>query len=165
MYPKIKLMVDLQTYDNIIEMYYPKMRDNIFKLITESGLSSGLLNYDSDISKIQIKDSVLNKCFLVENVDLIDCTIKGNIKTCDLFNCEILNSSVLQSNLFGNTTVKKSKIEDSYVSRNVMNDDCYIFGKLGVFSGEMNGGIFRKGRATNHAKFNNTEVIEVEKIK
>jgi len=164
-YPKIKLMVDLQTYDNIIEMYYPKMRDNIFKLITESGLSSGLLNYDSDISKIQIKDSVLNKCFLVENVDLVDCTIKGNIKTCDLFNCEILDSSVLQSNLFGNTTVKKSKIEDSYVSRNVMTDDCYIFGKLGVFSGEMNGGIFRKGRATNHAKFNNTEVIEIEKIK
>ena len=43
--------------------------------------------------------------------------------------------------------------------------DSYVFGMLrGVFSGEMDGGIFRKGRATDLAKFENTEIIEIEKI-
>ena len=31
--------------------------------------------------------------------------------------------------------------------------DSYVFGVRGVFSGEMEGGIFRKGRATKMAKF------------
>jgi len=34
----------------------------------------------------------------------------------------------------------------------------------GVFSGQMEGGIFRKGRATDMAKFEDTEIIEIEKI-
>jgi hypothetical protein len=34
-----------------------------------------------------------------------------------------------------------------------------------VFSGEMIGGIFRKGRATSHAEFKDAEIIEIEKIK
>ena len=54
----------------------------------------------------------------------------------------------------------------SYVSRNVVCQDSYVFGKRGVFSGEMEGGIFRQGRATNLARFSDTtEVIEIEKIK
>ena len=44
--------------------------------------------------------------------------------------------------------------------------DSYVFGKRGVFSGEMEGGIFRQGRATKLARFGDTtEVIEIEKIK
>lgn len=163
-YPKIKLMVDLQTYDNIIEMYYPKIRETIFKLLTESNLNKGLINYDSDIGKVQVKDATLSNCFLVEGIDLVECNIKGNISTCDLFNCQISDSSIYQSNMFGNTEIKDSKIENSYVSRNVIADDCYVFGNLGIFSGKMNDGIFRKGRATKHAKFNDTEIIEIEKI-
>ena len=48
--------------------------------------------------------------------------------------------------------------------KNVMCKDSYVFGVRGVFSGEMEGGIFRKGRATKMAKFENTEIIEIEKI-
>jgi hypothetical protein len=57
-----------------------------------------------------------------------------------------------------------SKIEDSYVSKNVVVKDSYVFGPRGVFSGDMEGGIFRLGRATEFAKFENTEIIEIEKI-
>lgn len=164
-YPNIKLMVDLKTYDGLIEMYYVKIRDYLFKLITEANLTKGLINYDSDISKIQLKDAKLDKCFVIQDIDLIDCFIKGNIISCDLFNCQSADSSITKSNIFGDSEIKNSKIEDSYVSRNIILDDCYVFGKLGVFSGTMNKGIFRKGRATNHAKFNDTEIIEIEKIK
>jgi hypothetical protein len=40
-----------------------------------------------------------------------------------------------------------------------------VFGQNTVFSGQMKDGIFRQGRATKHAKFDGTEVIEIEKIK
>ena len=40
-------MIDLKTYDQIVEMYYPKIREKIFDLITRAGMNEGLINYDS----------------------------------------------------------------------------------------------------------------------
>ena len=90
--------------------------------------------------------------------------IQGNILNCDIFSSELVNSSLFESNLFGATDAADCKIEDSYVSKNVMCKDSYVFGTKGVFSGEMDGGIFRKGRATKMARFENAEIIEIEKI-
>tara|TARA_R110000796_G_scaffold42799_7_gene105478 strand:+ start:13784 stop:15076 length:1293 start_codon:yes stop_codon:yes gene_type:complete len=163
-FPKVKLMVDLKTYDQIVETYYPKMREKIFELLTKAGLKEGLINYDSDTGKMQLKNAELMKCFEIKGIDVVDSKIQGNIIECDVFSSELINSSVFESNLFGSTDVADSKIEDSYVSRNVNCKDSYVFGQRGVFSGTMDGGIFRKGRATELAQFENTEIIEIEKI-
>ena len=165
-FPNIKLMVDLKTADQIIEMYYPKMREKIFELLTKADLNEGLINYDSDTGRMQLKDAELMRCFEIEGMDIVDCKIQGNVLNCDLFSCDIINTSVFQSNIFGASDVVESKIEDSYVSRNVVVQDSYVFGKRGVFSGEMEGGIFRQGRATKMARFGkDTEIIEIQKIK
>jgi hypothetical protein len=163
-FPKIKLMVDLKTYDQIVETYYPKMREHVFELLTKAGLTEGLINYDSDTGRMQLKGAELMKCFEIKGIDIVDSKIQGNIIGCDIFSSELINSSILESNLFGGSDVIDSKIEDSYVSKNVAVKDSYVFGVRGVFSGEMDGGIFRKGRATDLAKFENTEIIEIEKI-
>ena len=163
-FPKVKLMVDLQTYDQIVETYYPKMREKIFELLTKAGLKEGLINYDSDTGKMQLKNAKLMKCFEIKGIDIVDCKIQGNIIGCDIFSTELINSSMVECNLFGATDAIDSKIEDSYVSKNVAVKDSYVFGERGVFSGDMEGGIFRKGRATKLAKFENTEIIEIEKI-
>ena len=164
-YPNVNLLVDLQTDERIIKMYYPKIREKIFDLITKGGLDEGIINYDSDIGKIQIKDCKLLKCFEISDVDIVDSEIQGNVTNCDIFNTKIKNSSLTSCNLFGDTVCEGSKVKESYVSRNSICNDSYIFGRNGVFSGEMNGGVFREGRATSNAKFKNTEIIEVEKIK
>lgn len=165
-YPKIKLMVDLKTYDQIVEMYYPKIREKIFDLLTKADLKEGLINYDADTGRLQLKDADLMRCFEIEGMDIVDCKIQGNVINCDLFSCDLVNTSVFQSNLFGATDVKECKIEDSYVSKNVICQNSYVYGKRGVFSGEMEGGIFRQGRATKNARFGkDTEVIEIQKIK
>jgi hypothetical protein len=163
-FPKIKLMVDLQTYDQIVETFYPKMREEVFNLLTLAGLKEGLINYDADTGRMQLKNAELMRCFEIKGVDIVDCKVQGNILNCDIFSSELINSSLFESNLFGATDAADCKIEDSYVSKNVMCKDSYVFGPRGVFSGEMEGGIFRKGRATKMARFENTEIIEIEKI-
>jgi len=164
-FPDIKLTIDLSSAKSMIETYYPKIRENLFNILTKGGMTSGKINYDSDVSKLQIKDTELNKCFELRGVDIVDSVIKGNIIGCDIFNCELKSSSLFECNVFGMSIVDGSKIEDSYVSRNVEVNDSYVFGERGVFSGKMIGGIFRKGRVTPHATFDGAEVIEVEKIK
>ncbi len=163
-FPKIRLMVDLKTYDQIVETFYPKMREELFKLLTLAGLKEGLINYDADTGRMQLKNAELMRCFEIKGVDIVDCKIQGNILNCDIFSSELVNSSLFESNLFGATDAADCKIEDSYVSKNVVCKDSYVFGPRGVFSGEMDGGIFRKGRATKMARFENAEIIEIEKI-
>lgn len=165
LYPDIKLMIDLQTSNQIVEMYYPKIREKIFELLTKADMDKGLINYDSDTGRIQIKEADLNRCFEITGVDIVECKVKGNIKGCDIFDSDIHDASLFESNVFGGSTVTGCKVEDSYVSRNVVVENCYVFGHRGVFSGDMKGGIFRQGRATKFAEFSDTtEVIEVEKI-
>jgi hypothetical protein len=165
-FPDIHLMIDLKTEDQIVEMFYPRIREKIFELLTKADMKEGLINYDADSGRIQIKDAKLMRCFEVKGIDIVDSVIQGNIINCDIFGCDLKNSSVFESNLFGATVVEDCKIEESYVSKNVVCEDSYVFGKRGVFSGEMVGGIFRQGRATDFARFSkDTEVIEIEKIK
>ncbi len=163
-FPKVKLMVDLKTYDQIVETFYPKMREGVFKLLTLAGLKEGLINYDADTGRLQLKNAELMRCFEVKGIDIVDCKIQGNILNCDVFSSQLMNSSLFESNLFGASDASDCKIEDSYVSKNVIVKDSYVFGPRGVFSGEMEGGIFRKGRATKMARFENAEIIEIEKI-
>jgi len=164
-FPNITLMVDLQSSKQIVEMYYPKIREKVFELLTKADMDTGLINYDSDTGKMQIKDADLKRCFEITGVDIVECKVKGNIKNCDIFDSEIHDASLFESNVFGGSTVTGCKVEDSYVSRNVIVDNCYVFGHRGVFSGEMEGGIFRQGRATKFAHFSDsTEIIEIEKI-
>ena len=84
-FPKIHLMVDLKTYDQIVETFYPKMREKLFDLLTKAGLTEGLINYDADTGKIQIKNTELMKCFEIKGVDIVDSKIQGTIINCDIF--------------------------------------------------------------------------------
>jgi hypothetical protein len=165
-FPEISIMIDLKTAKQTVEMYYPKIRERVFDLLTKADMKSGLINYDSDSGRIQIKDADLKRCFEISGFDIFQCTVKGNIKNCDIFDSEINDAFVFESNLFGGTTCKDCKIENSYISRNVNVDNSFIFGKKGVFSGDMRGGVFREGRATKFANIaNSTKVVEIEKIK
>jgi hypothetical protein len=165
MFPNISIMVDLKTPNQIVSMYYPKIREKVFDLLTKCGMDAGLINYDSDSGRIQIKDATLTQCFEISGVDIFQCKVKGNIKQCDIFHSEIVDSTIFESNVFGMSECKDSKIEDSYISRNVEVNNCYVFGPKGVFSGDMKGGIFRQGRSTKFATFSDdTEIVEIEKI-
>ena len=164
-FPDIKILVDLKTADQTLQLFYPKIRERIFDLLTKADMKSGLINYDSDLGRIQIKDTELLKCFEIQGVDIVDSKVQGNIIECDLFNCEISNSLITKSNIFGSSEIKESKLKNCYVNRSVTCYNSYVFGEIGVFSGEMDGGVFRQGRITKFARFNdNVKVIEIEKI-
>jgi len=165
LYPKIKLSVDLRTAKEIIKMYYPNIRQRLFDLLTKADMKEGFVNYDSDQGKVQVKNAKLDRCFMISGIDLVDCEIRGNVENCDIFSCKVKDSSLINCNLFNITEVADSKIESCYISRNVMLKNCYVYGEKTVFSGKMEGGIFRKGRVTKHGGFKDTEVIEYEKIK
>ena len=52
----------------------------------------------------------------------------------------------------------------SYVNNSCTINDSWFSGANGVMNGTMNGGIFRDGKFTKSAKFNDVKKIEYEKI-
>lgn len=163
----IGISVDLITDEQRIVSFWERMKPKLYEIVIQNGMKNGIINYDSDTGRLQIKDAKFNDCFEMNDIDVVECDInQGNLTRCDIFNSTIRNSNNLLCNMFDNTNVISSKLEDCYVSKGVNCDDCYVFGKKGIFSGFMKGpGIFREGRVTKFAKFEKSvEVIEKEKI-
>jgi len=162
----IEVMVDLGTHSETIDMYWDRMKHKVMDLITKGGMTAGIVNYDSDIGHIQIKDGKFPTCFHLEGYDFIDCEIRGNIENCELFNCKLEGSILKRCNLYQSTKAIESKIESCYVHGSCSIVNSYVFGKDGIFKGHMEGGIFREGMMSDTARFNdNVEIVVSKKIK
>jgi hypothetical protein len=160
----IKLTIDMDDSDVIVDMYWPQIRDRVIKLFTHGGIEGGRINYDTDAGKIQIKDAFMKMCFELEVYEFVDCKIRGSILSSDFYNCEIEGSDIKFCALFQGTNVKESKLQSCYVSQSVFAENCYVFGIDGYFEGQMQGGIFREGRYTHKADFIDVEIVQSKKI-
>jgi len=164
-YPTVGFLVDLDSDDRRITTFWPVIRDKLFNLLNECNLKDGIINYNSDSNKLQIKDANLQDCFKIENVELIECKVRGIIRDCDIFRCDIQNAEIYNSNIFNESRISGAKMENCYVNVTCTLDDCYVYGKKTLMNGKMTGGVFREGRITNMTKFDGTERVEYEKIK
>ena len=162
---KIEILVDLKDHGETIDMYWDRMKHKVMNLITQGGMTEGIVNYDSDIGHIQIKVGKFPVCFCLEGYDFIDCDIRGNIEKSNLFGCKVEGSMLLRCDLYQNTEVKESKIESCYVHGSCNLTNSYVFGRDGVFKGKMTGGIFREGMMSDNARFEDVEIVVSKKIK
>tara|TARA_R110001592_G_scaffold62377_1_gene190848 strand:- start:21143 stop:22495 length:1353 start_codon:yes stop_codon:yes gene_type:complete len=163
-FPDIGLLVDLDTDERRLNTFWPKIRDRVYELLTEAIMRDGMINYDSNTGRIQIKDANLKSCYMLTGFDVIGCTIIGNIYQCDLFNCELTDCIIEESNVFNNSNLKQCRVFNSYINRNNKLYDCWVAGTLTVMNGEMTNGIFREGKVGKFASFKGTEVIDKEKV-
>jgi len=163
-FPKIGLLVDLDTDIRRINLYWGKIQNKVYELLTEGQMEEGLINYDSDTSKIQIKDAKLLNNYKLEGIDVIDSVVKGRLFNCDIFKSSIDNVELWTCNVFDNSQLLNCRIDNSYINRSCYLKDCFVTGNNSIMNGTMEGGIFRKGKITDLARFIKCEVIEYEKI-
>jgi uncharacterized protein YjbI with pentapeptide repeats len=163
-YPSIEVMSDLQEVDAVIRLQWDRIKNKIVSLISQGGMVEGIINYDSDIGRLQVKDGKFPVCYEIDGVDLIDCHVNGNVFNSNLHNCDVTRSVLKGCNLYNGTDVSDSKIESSYVHASCTAKNCYVFGRDGVFKGKMIGGIFREGFIDDNTRFDETEVVVSKKI-
>lgn len=163
-YPEINLYVDLKNNEKIIDMYWPKILMEVVQLISHGGLKEGDINYDSDISRVQVNGGKLPYCFGLSNYDFVDCELAGSLSFCDIFRSQVSNATLLRCNLYQGTAVEGSKVESCYVNKTCEVKNSYVFQWDSVFKGKMIGGIFRHGQIGREAEFDGTEIITSKKI-
>ena len=143
-YKSIKLTKDLNS-DNIeMDVIFPAIKDKLFDIVVRCGIKEAEINYDSDISKLQLKNIETKKCYHLNGVDIVDSELANcTIINCDLYDTKVEKSSIIKSNLFGYADCKECKIRDSFISRNIKLKDCNVSGPLGKMGGIMKGGSLR----------------------
>jgi hypothetical protein len=161
-YPNIRVLVDLKGDLEILKTFWTKMREKLFDLIVRCGMRRGMLNYDADMARFQLKDATLQKAFPLKGMEVFDCKIQtGNILECDLYRCEITNAHILDSNLYAGNKIKRSKIINTPFHSYNEATDCYIDNKRDIINGTVERGIIRSGEIGPTAKISKeTEVIQ-----
>lgn len=143
-YKGIKLTVDLDNDRSNVNLIFPSIKEKLFNLVICNNIKQATVNYDSDISRLQIKDVDLVKCYHLEGIDIVECDIRNcNIKKCDIYDCEIENSFINDCNLFGYCDCIESKFKNCFISNNIKLDNSIVFGALGKFAGIINSGSIR----------------------
>ena len=164
-WPKIHILVDLQDNPQVIEVQWNRFKKKVLELLAHGGLEEGIINYDSDYGSVQVKDGKFKTAYLLDGFEFVNCELSGNIENSWIYGCDVKGAQILRSNLYQGTEVYDSKVESSFVHGSCTLNNCYVFGRDGIFKGRMNGGIFREGGVGPHARFDNTEVIVSTKIK
>ncbi len=143
-YKGIKLTKDLNTDSMEIDVVFPSIKDKLFDVVVRCGIKEAEINYDSDVSRLQLKNLESKKCYHLNGLDIVDSELKNcTVRDCDIYDTDIEKSSIIKCNLFGYSDYKECKITDTYVSRNIKLKDCIVSGPLGKMGGIMKGGALR----------------------
>jgi hypothetical protein len=140
-YKSIKLTKDLNNDNMDIDIIFPVIKDKLFDIVIKNDIKDAEINYDSDVSRLQIKNLEVKKCYHFNGVDIVDSDLVNcTMRNCDIYDTNIDKSSIIKCNLFGYADCKECRITDSFVSRNIKLKDCNVFGQLGKMGGIMKGG-------------------------
>ena len=143
-YKSIKLTVDLNDEKGNINLIFPSIKDKLFNIVICNNIKQATVNYDSDVSRLQIKDVDLVKCYHLEGIDIVECDIRNcNVKKCDIYDCEIEDSFINDCNLFGYCDCLESKFKNCFISNNIKLENSVVFGHLGKFAGTINSGYIK----------------------
>lgn len=165
-FPDIKLMVDLSTHESYLSTFFMQIRSKLMEIITEGNLNKGLINYDSDKGRFQLKGMKITDAMFIKHMDIVDCEIEGAVEECDIFESIIKSSELKRCNLFNETVAENSYLFDCYVNSSSELKNCHFAGYRGVMNGEMIAGVFESGMANEKAKISKeTKVMQIEKIK
>jgi len=162
-YPDFNLTVDMNNDPQIIQAYHTQILFFVWNLIVNCGVTSGNINYDTDVSVWQISEATIKHAINLDGVELIDCKFQGYGKNLTFWSSELHESILYDCNFVNGNEVKNSKIYDCKFRHNNTFDECYVMNiKKYEIDGEFTNSILRKGMLSDKIETDNLTVIVKE---
>lgn len=160
-YENVHIFVDLSNDANMISTHFELFKDKLFKTLVPYGLlnQSISVNYDTDKSKLQLKDCIIDDVAYITDIDIIDCQLSGIFENCEIHNSEVKDSRIISCNLYGNE-INDSIITESYISSSNTINKSIISGTNSIVLGTVvDSQIFDATIDTDMAEITNTVVM------
>jgi len=168
-YPDISLYVDTISEHQKITAMFPAFRDKLFDLVMYGNLKKGVVNYDSDLKKLQIKGAKIENGFLLEGFQFFECYVEGELKECLLYGCKVRSSMIKECEILNGNDIRYSYVDDCLFNGEGMNEIRMSFiknkpGKM-IFA-NLSECIVRRGTLSENSTIDSkTELIEIKKLK
>ena len=124
-FPNIEFSIDMDDRYQYINSYWYLLKDKIYDYLI-NGINKAQINYDSNRSRIQIKDCHIIDSIEFENVDFVNTTFN---QTCILNNCNLYDSYIASSRIYNtyiyDCDVYNSFLENSFSDNNLIKY-CFI---------------------------------------
>lgn len=147
-FPTIDIQVDRSNEYSILKTYYNNFYDEIYDLMQNTyNLSNCILNFDTQLNRLEIVDANFKTIFDLNRVDIIECTanngrynycniissdvINGNIKGGTIVDSNILDSKIEGAKIDNNTEVNNSYLYQCHIDGHITGDSVLRFCKLG----------------------------------
>ena len=157
-FPKIEVGVDMRNDDQILETFWPVIKDQLYKILMTSGITKGTFNFDTDVSVLQIRNTKL-KNVVARDVEIVDCEVEGVIERCTFYSSTIKNSRIVDCKPVKNNKFISCKIGETPLHITNVCDDCFIENKKFPINCAVNGGVIRNGEIGKLAKISSETMI------
>jgi hypothetical protein len=159
-FPDIKVTLDMNDNDDVLEGVWVNLRDKLFEVIVTGSMTRGEFNLDTEFGRFQLKNTKLKNC-RVTDLELIDCELEGIMDRCFFYGCKIKNSRIAFSVFLKGNTLGFSKVVESPLHVENICTDCFIENKSNIINCQVIRGVIRNGEIGKLANVSKeTNIVE-----
>lgn len=127
-FPTIDIQVDKIRDYGILKGYYDKMYNTVYEIVRNTyNLKNCIINYDSELNRIELVDATFKTIFDLNDIDFIECTINsGRYNICNFISSELVNGTILGGDVI-DSNIFNSKIENAKIDKESEISDCYLY--------------------------------------
>ncbi len=137
LFPKINLSVDLKEEINLIKVHFETIKPLLYELVICNNVRTGYINYDTDVGRFQIKDTVIKNANHLKNLEIITSSLTGTYVGCSMFDCDIKEANLEDCILYDYTKVENSKIYSTIIKSSTELKKCFIKNELQEIAGSL----------------------------
>ena len=122
------------------------MRYKLYDLITYGKMTKGEINFDADVSSIQVRNADLLDCYELKGFEFIKCNIRGMIENCDLYYCKVDKSHLTECKLREGNELLDTKLNNTEIYYYNTLTSCYIENDTEMINGHLIKTVIRSGK-------------------
>jgi len=127
-FPTIDIQVDKLSEYGVIKGYYDTIYNDIYEIVRNIyNLKNCIINYDTQVNRIELVDATFKTIFDLDNLDFIECSMNsGRYNSCNFISSELVNGTIHGGQIVDSTIIN-SKIENAKIDKESEVSDSYLY--------------------------------------
>ena len=127
-FPTIDIQVDKMSEYGVVKAYYDTFYNDVYDMIRNIyNLKNCIINYDTQVNRIELVDATFKTIFDLDTLDLIECSMNsGRYNSCNFISCELVNGTIHGGDIM-DSIITNSKIENAKIDKESEVSDSYLY--------------------------------------
>ena len=127
-FPTIDIQIDKMSEYSVIKGYYDSFYDDIYNMVRNIyNLKDCIINYDSQLNRLELVDATFKTIFDLDDLDFIECSMNsGRYNSCSFISSEVINGTIHGGEI-KDSNIFNCKVENSKIDKESEIDNSYLY--------------------------------------